>query len=115
MKVSVPACAPPTPPETGASTISRPLASAAAATSRAVSTSMVEESISSEPGSACATNAVGAEIDFAHLAPRRQHGDDDVGLGRRGPDAAGRLPAGRDQPLDRLAADIERRSPHARP
>ena len=49
MKVSVPAVAPPTPPDTGASSISRPLFSAAAATARAVSTSMVEQSISSVP------------------------------------------------------------------
>ena len=55
MKVSVPAAAPPTPPDTGASSISRPLASAAAATSRAVSTSIVEQSISSVPGLAFST------------------------------------------------------------
>ena len=47
MKVSVPACAPPVPPDTGASSIARPFFSAAAATARALSTSMVEESISS--------------------------------------------------------------------
>ena len=49
MKVSVPAVAPPTPPDTGASSIIRPFASAAAATARAVSTSMVEQSISRVP------------------------------------------------------------------
>jgi hypothetical protein len=49
MKVSVPALAPPTPPETGASIIDRPRAAASLATARAVSTSMVEESISSAP------------------------------------------------------------------
>ena len=46
MNVSVPACAPATPPDTGASSIARPLPCAAAATSRALSTSMVEQSIS---------------------------------------------------------------------
>ena len=49
MKVSVPAVAPPTPPDTGASTISRPALAASAATWRALSTSMVEQSISSAP------------------------------------------------------------------
>ena len=49
MKVSVPAVAPPTPPDTGASTISKPAFLAAAATWRALSTSMVEQSISSAP------------------------------------------------------------------
>ena len=49
MKVSVAAAAPPTPPDTGASSINRPFFSAALATARAVSTSMVEQSISSVP------------------------------------------------------------------
>ena len=49
MKVSVPAVAPPTPPETGASTISSPAFCASAPTWRALSTSMVEQSISSVP------------------------------------------------------------------
>jgi hypothetical protein len=49
MKVSVAACAPATPPETGASSIDSALASAAAATTRAVSTSIVDESTSSVP------------------------------------------------------------------
>src|SRR5438552_3865482 len=55
MKVSVAACAPATPPETGASSIARPLLSAAPATARAVSTSIVEQSISKVPGTALAT------------------------------------------------------------
>ena len=59
MKVSVPACAPPTPPETGASIISMSFASAAADTVRAVSTSMVEQSISSVPGLAVAITPSG--------------------------------------------------------
>jgi hypothetical protein len=45
MKVSVPALAAPMPPETGASTAVRPLASAASATRLAVATSIVEQSI----------------------------------------------------------------------
>ena len=49
MKVSVPAVAPPTPPETGASTISSPALAASSPTWRALSTSMVEQSISSVP------------------------------------------------------------------
>ena len=47
MKVSVPFWAPMVPPETGASSMARPAASAAAVTTRALSTSMVEQSISS--------------------------------------------------------------------
>jgi hypothetical protein len=52
--VSVPAVAPPTPPDTGASSIISPRASAAAATTRALSTSMVDESISKVPSLAFA-------------------------------------------------------------
>ncbi len=52
MKVSVPPLAAAIPPETGASTASSPRALAALATSRAVSTSIVEQSISSAPGRA---------------------------------------------------------------
>ncbi len=44
MKVRVPAAAPPVPPETGASTASRPAAVASAAAARALSTSTVEQS-----------------------------------------------------------------------
>src|SRR5262245_51265060 len=55
MKVSVAACAPATPPDTGASTMASPFARAAWATSRAVSTSMVEESMSSVPGATAAS------------------------------------------------------------
>ena len=84
MKVSVPACAPPTPPDTGASSMARPFGSAAAATARAVSTSMVEQSISSVPGAGGGDHAVGAEIDLAHLLAGGQHGDHDFGAGRRG-------------------------------
>ena len=47
MKVSVAFSAPATPPDTGASTISRPRSAAACQTARAVSTSIVEQSISS--------------------------------------------------------------------
>ncbi len=52
MKVSVPASAPPTPPDTGASTIGQPFAFASIATSRAVSGSMVDESMSGVPDAA---------------------------------------------------------------
>ena len=57
MKVRVPASAPIVPPDTGASIICKPLAAASAATARAVSTSIVEQSISSAPGLACASDA----------------------------------------------------------
>jgi hypothetical protein len=50
MKVSVPAAAPPTPPETGASSAPMPAASASAATARAEATSTVEQSSSTAPG-----------------------------------------------------------------
>ena len=58
MKVSVPAAAPPTPPDTGASSETAPLAAASAWALRAESTSMVEQSISSVPGRATATMPV---------------------------------------------------------
>src|SRR6056297_2795814 len=51
MKVSVPAVAPPTPPDTGASSAESPASSACAATSRALSTSTVEQSSSTAPAS----------------------------------------------------------------
>ena len=50
MKASVPASAAMVPPETGASAARRPAAAAWPATARAVSTSMVEQSITSAPG-----------------------------------------------------------------
>ena len=49
MKVRVPAAAPPVPPETGASSMGLPWAMARVATSRALSGSMVELSISNTP------------------------------------------------------------------
>ena len=49
MKVSVPAVAPPTPPETGASSVSMPAAAPASCALRALSTSMVELSMISAP------------------------------------------------------------------
>src|SRR5699024_1832124 len=54
MNVRPPETAPPTPPETGASSISRPRSAAAAATLREVSASMVELSINSVPSGAAA-------------------------------------------------------------
>ncbi|MDT4872287.1 hypothetical protein FQZ97_1074630 [compost metagenome] len=50
IKVRVPAAAPPVPPETGASSMGLPCSAAALATSRALSGSMVEQSISRTPG-----------------------------------------------------------------
>lgn len=58
MKVSVPALAPPVPPETGASTDRQPCASARAWALRALSTSTVEESISSVPAGSAAASCV---------------------------------------------------------
>ena len=52
MKVSVPACAPPTPPDTGASMLAMPAAAAEACAARADATSMVEQSMNSVPGAA---------------------------------------------------------------
>src|ERR1700684_4107651 len=49
MKVSVPPLAPPTPPETGASRVSAPAASPASCALRALSTSMVEQSMTRAP------------------------------------------------------------------
>ncbi len=49
MKVSVPAVAPPTPPETGASSVSMPAAPPASWAFLALSTSMVEQSMTSAP------------------------------------------------------------------
>ena len=49
MKVRVPAVAPPTPPETGASRVSMPAAAPASWARLALSTSMVEQSIASAP------------------------------------------------------------------
>ena len=54
MKVSVAASAPVTPPDTGASSMAKPRSAAAACTARALSTSMVELSISTVPWSAAA-------------------------------------------------------------
>ena len=61
------------------------------ATARAVSTSMVEQSISSVPALAVSMMPLGAEIDLAHMLAGRQHGDDDVGA--RGSDLRASRPA----------------------
>ena len=55
MKVSVAALAPPTPPDTGASIDGSFRAAACACALRALSTSMVEQSISSAPSRAAGT------------------------------------------------------------
>ena len=78
------------------------------ATARAVSTSMVEQSISSVPGLALPTMPSRTEIDLAHLLAGGQHGDDDLGIGRgdrRGTRAA---PCRRrTHRFRRLRADVE--------
>ncbi len=87
MKVSVAPLAPPTPPDTGASIDGSFRAAASACALRALSTSMVEQSISSVPSRAAGTSSAHTDM---HMLARRQHGDDDVGglrrLDRRGRD-----------------------------
>ena len=80
MNVRVPFCAPMVPPETGASSIARPAASAAAVTARALSTSMVEQSISSGLRVLHRFDqAALVQPDLAHMLAGGQHGDDDIG------------------------------------
>ena len=79
MKVRLAAAAPATPPETGASSMSKPRAAAAAAAARDVATSMVEQSTSSAPVRGGRQDAVRGLVDLAHLRSRRQHGDDELG------------------------------------
>ena len=62
---------------------------------------MVEQSISSVPASRVRDDAVGAEIDLAHLLARRQHGDDDVGARGRDRSQSRRRAARGRQLLDR--------------
>src|SRR5580692_8574377 len=57
MKVSVAALAPPTPPDTGASSVAKPLAAASLCARRASSTSMVEQSMNNVPCRACGTTS----------------------------------------------------------
>ena len=76
MKVSVPPVAPPTPPETGASSVSMPAAAPASCAFLALSTSMVELSMSSAPFGAAGRRSPQAA---STCAPGRQHGDDDLG------------------------------------
>ena len=61
--------------------MSNPASAAAAATARAVSTSIVEQSISSASFAGMREDAVLAEIDRADLRPGRQHRDDDFARG----------------------------------
>ena len=56
---------------------------AAAATARAVSTSMVDESISSVLAPTVAEDTARTEIDLADMLTGWQHGDDDLGAGDR--------------------------------
>src|SRR5882757_9082363 len=82
MNVNVPAWAPPTPPDTGASSMASPvLSAAAAATARAVDIDGggIDQQRSSTDRR---QHAVGAEIDLAHMRARRQHGDDDIDAAR---------------------------------
>ena len=100
MKVSVAAVAPPTPPDTGASSISNPATRAASVTVRALSTSIVEQSISS--GAAALhrlDQSTLVQPHLAHVLARGQHGDHHVGAARRLCRAAHRLHAGGSQRL----------------
>ena len=76
MKVSVPAAAPAVPPDTGASIDSRPCLAAIACAWRAESTSIVEQSMSSEPARGARRDL---RIDGKHMLAGRQHGDDGLG------------------------------------
>ena len=61
MKVSVAALAPPTPPETGASSVAMPRSAASSCALRALSTSMVEQSMNSAPW--CAAGSTSFQTD----------------------------------------------------
>ncbi len=78
MKARVPASAAVVPPETGASAKRKPAALACSATARALSTSMVEQSISNAVFGALGRISLG--VDLADVQARRQHGDDHVGV-----------------------------------
>ena len=92
------------------------LSRAACATSRAVSTSMVEESISNVPARPLASTPLGAEIDLAHLLARRQHGDHDLGVRcRHRRPISPRVPPPAAKPFDRIFARVEARRPRGRP
>src|SRR5580698_4902600 len=69
MKVSVPAAAPATPPETGASRYCRPFAAAAACRSLVVATSMEDESITSAPAGSRARAAPAPVSTSRTMAP----------------------------------------------
>jgi hypothetical protein len=100
MKVSVPAAAPPTPPETGASTGRRPAASASAATARALSTSTVEQSTKAAPGvmagmiSAATARRIApfGSMVITTSAPRAASAAEAAGVTPEGQGAAGRSP-----------------------
>ena len=107
MKVSVAAVAPPTPPDTGASSISKPATRAASVTVRALSTSIVEQSISSGARTLHRLDqAALVQPHLAHVLTGRQHGDDDVGAARRLRRAARRLHAGGRQRLHGTGIDV---------
>ena len=66
IKVSVPATAPPIPPDTGASSVNNPAAHACSATARALSTSTVEQSHSTAP---CCIAGITSTATLRRMAP----------------------------------------------
>ena len=86
MKVSVAAFAPPMPPDTGASSAGHPRSWASACALRALSTSMVEQSMSERARFHRGKNVA---PDREHVLSGRQHGDDRLRVGRRFADRAG--------------------------
>ena len=77
MKASVPAVAPPTPPETGASRWAKPPVGRFMRASRAFDVD--RRAIDKQRAGLCCGQNVAPGRD--HMAPGGQHGDDDVGLG----------------------------------
>ena len=82
INVKVPAVAPPTPPETGASTMAKPFCAAASLTSRAVATSIVELSMSKLPSGKHLQCRL-SQVNLLDMATRRKHGDYNLGFGDR--------------------------------
>ena len=115
MKVSVPACAPATPPDTGASSMAKPLL-LRGLRHRARGLDVDGRAIDQQRAARRARqHAVRAEIDRAHLLARRQHGDDDLGVLARLGDRGRRHAARRGERLDRGLVHVEARAPRARP
>ena len=78
MNASVPAVAPLTPPDTGASSWAKPCSAACALMARASSTEMVEVSMNSAPGFGGGQHLGVAGLDDGAVGQRRDH---DVGVG----------------------------------